>query len=334
MSNAAEQVQGSPWHAGEVAVQRSAGVAEKMAARGRVIRDHMIDQHREFYPQLPFILAGAVDAGGDAWATILTGKPGFLQAPDPGRLSITVTRDRQDPADSGMNNGDAIGLLGIELHTRRRNRLNGTVRRESPNSFDVVVAQSFGNCPQYIQLRDFEFVRDPALPTSEAPYTLNHLDSRARAMIAEADTFFVASYVDHTDGSREVDVSHRGGKPGFVRLGEDGVLTIPDFSGNRFFNTLGNLIANPKAGLLFADFDTGDLLQLSGDAEVILDSPQIIAFQGAERLWRFIPRRVVYRSRALPLRWTFQPDGWSPQALKTGSWEEAARRSAESHAGR
>jgi hypothetical protein len=105
-----------------------------------------------------------------------------------------------------------------------------------------------------------------------------------------------------------------------VRLGDDGVLTIPDFSGNRFFNTLGNLIANPRAGLLFVDFETGDLLQLSGDVEVVLDSPEIAAFRGAERLWRFSPHRILHRPDALPLRWTFQQDGWSPQSLGTGSW--------------
>jgi hypothetical protein len=318
MSEAADIA--SPWHAGEVAIQRSAGVAEKMAAVGRVLRDHMIDQHRQFYPQLPFILAGAVDEAGDAWATILAGKPGFLSAPDPGRLRIAAARDPGDPADRGLNDGDAIGLLGIELHTRRRNRLNGRVRRDSADSFEVTVEQSFGNCPQYIQLRDFAFVREPGAPVAEAPRQLGRLDARAYAMIAEADTFFVASYVDLEDGRREVDVSHRGGKPGFVRLGADGVLTIPDFSGNRFFNTLGNLSANPKAGLLFVDFETGDLLQLSGDAEIVLDSPEIATFQGAERLWRFAPRRIIYRPDALPLRWTFQQDGWSPQSLKTGFW--------------
>jgi predicted pyridoxine 5'-phosphate oxidase superfamily flavin-nucleotide-binding protein len=326
MSSAANPDLPSPWHAGEIAMQRSAGVAAKMAARGRVLRDHMIDQHREFYPQLPFILAGAVDGEGDAWATILSGKPGFLQSPDPHRLHVAATRDPTDPADGGMNDGDAIGLLGIELHTRRRNRLNGLVRRDGNESFDVTVQQSFGNCPQYIQLRQFSLVRDPAAPAGEAPRQLERLDQRARAMIAEADTFFVASYVDRDDAGREVDVSHRGGKPGFVRLGEDGVLTIPDFSGNLFFNTLGNIIANPKTGLLFVDFETGDLLQLSGDAEVILDSPEIAAFQGAERLWRFTPRRIVHRAGALPLRWRFQPDGWSPQSLKTGDWREAERR--------
>jgi hypothetical protein len=326
MSNAAELLPPSPWHAGELAMQRSAGSADKLAARGHLLlRDHLIDQHRQFYPLLPFIVAGAVDRKGDAWATILSGMPGFLQARDPYRLSIAAARDPHDPADGGMNDGDAVGLLGIELHTRRRNRLNGLVRRSRAEAFDVEVQQSFGNCPQYIQLRDFAFVRDPATPPGVAPREFDHLDDRARAMIADADTFFVASYIDDAEHGRAVDVSHRGGRPGFVRVGADGVLTIPDFSGNRFFNTLGNLIANPKAGLLFVDFETGDELQLTGDAEVILSSPEIAAIQGAERLWRFTARRILYRPGALPLRWRFRQDGWSPQSLRTGTWNHAGR---------
>jgi len=314
----------SPWHAGELAMQRSVGSAEKLATRGHLLlRDHLIDQHRQFYPLLPFIVAGAVDRQGDAWATILAGQPGFLQSRDPYSLGIAAARDPGDPADGGLNDGDAVGLLGIELHTRRRNRLNGLVRRADATSFEVLVQQSFGNCPQYIQLRDFAFVRNPATPSHTAPRELDRLDDRARAMIAGADTPFVASYVDSAARGRMVDVSHRGGRPGFVRIGADGVLTIPDFSGNRFFNTLGNLIANPKAGLLFVDFETGDLLQLTGDAAVILDSPEIAAVAGAERLWRFAPRRILYRPDALPLRWRFQPDGWSPQSLRTGTWDRA-----------
>ncbi|MEZ5833350.1 MAG: pyridoxamine 5'-phosphate oxidase family protein [Dongiaceae bacterium] len=324
MSFAAEHRAESPWHAGEIAMQRSVGIAEKMAAHGHVLRDHLIEQHRAFYPQLPFVVAGTVDAAGDAWATVLSGRPGFLVSPDPARLSIAAARDPFDPADGGMNDGDSIGLLGIDLHSRRRNRLNGSVRRTDGGGFDVLVEQSFGNCPQYIQQRDVRFVRDPALPAAEPPHQLDVLTDRARALIAEADTFFVASYVDRAETGRQVDVSHRGGRPGFVRIGDDGALTIPDFSGNRFFNTLGNLLANPKAGLLFVDFERGDVLQLTGDADVILDSPEIAAFQGAERLWRFRPRRIFHRPAALPLRWTFQPDGWSPQSLKTGNWPRAA----------
>ncbi|MGZ2385447.1 hypothetical protein ACVIDN_006871 [Rhizobium brockwellii] len=123
-----------------------------------------------------------------------------------------------------------------------------------------------------------------------------------------------------------MDVSHRGGNAGFVRIGDDGVLTIPDFDGNLFFATLGNILLNGKAGLLFVDFNTGDTLQMTGKADIVFDSPEIVAFQGAERFWTFKPTRIVRRRNALALRWAFQKDGWSPSSLMTGSWQQAADR--------
>jgi predicted pyridoxine 5'-phosphate oxidase superfamily flavin-nucleotide-binding protein len=316
----------APWHEGERTLQRSVGLVERMDDIGRrVIRSTLPEQHRAFYPLLPFIVMGTVDAGGDVWATIRAGVPGFIQSPDPRHLDIRSRRDPADPAEAGLNDGDAVGLLGIELTSRRRNRANGTVRRRDAAGFTVEVAQTFGNCPQYIQKRDVMFTRDPFKLSTDDVSRQNTLDDRARSIIKSADTFFVASY-DDEDGIRHVDVSHRGGNTGFVRVGEDGVLTIPDFSGNRFFNTLGNFLVNPKAGLVFVDFSTGDLLQMTGDTEVMLESPDIAAFEGAERLWRFTPRRVIFRPRGLPMKWSFEPGGWSPRSLETGNWADAERR--------
>ncbi len=313
-----------PWHAGEVSLQRLTGSAEQLARHGhRIFRSSLNEQHRSFYPRLPFIVLGAVDPGGDAWATVRAGTPGFLSSPDPMRLRIATLRDPGDPVENGLDNGAAIALLGIDLHTRRRNRLNGMVARDRDTSFDVVVGQAYGNCPQYIQSRDFGFSRDPATPPTAGSKRLARLDERAREMIETSDTFFVASYADLENGTRQVDVSHRGGRPGFVRVDRDDVLTVPDFTGNQFFNTLGNFLINPRAGLVFVDFDTGDLLQLTGDARVVLEDPEIATFEGAERLWRFTPRQIVHRADALPLRWTFEPDGWSPDSLRTGNWPAA-----------
>ena len=310
----------SPWHAGEQQLQAKVGVAERMEAFGRkVIRTWMPDQHREFYQQLSFMLYGAVDADGRPWASVLEGAPGFAHSPDPGHLHFASQPAADDPAQ--LRNGEPIGLLGIELHTRRRNRLNGHVGNLSAHGFDVSVDQAFGNCPQYIQLRQFQRVplTDPQTRPAEH---LKGLDDAAIALIEGADTFFVASYVD-VDGQRAVDVSHRGGQAGFVRV-EGNRLTIPDFAGNLHFNTLGNLLLNPKAGLLFIDFSTGDVLQLSGRTEIILEGPQIEAFQGAERLWTFDVEKLVRRPAALALRWRF--DGMSPTSLLTGNWAEADAR--------
>ncbi len=323
---AAADTKSSPWHAGEVALQSSVGAAERMADVGRrVIRDRLSDQHRSFYPLLPFAVFGAVDGAGDAWATLRAGAPGFLQAPDTFHLEVDLQRDASDPAEAGLDNGDAVALLGFDASTRRRNRLNGTLRRACAGRFSIEVGQSFGNCPRYIQRRSGRLIRDPRVTSPMAPYLMGRGDARVRAMIAGADTLFVASYVDDEHG-RQIDVSHRGGRPGFVRVGSSGNLTIPDFAGNRFFNTLGNMLVNPRAGLAFVDWERGDLLQMTGGAEVALDAPELAAFEGAERLWRFTPTRIVLRPDALPLRFPLMDDGWSPDLVKTGTWAEAEER--------
>ncbi|MBV7482606.1 pyridoxamine 5'-phosphate oxidase family protein [Bordetella sp. BOR01] len=313
------------WHDGEKFIQEKLGVAERMAVVGqRVVRDYMPDQHRDFYALLPFIVLGSVDRQGDAWATLLEGRPGFMSSPAPTVLDIAARPDPADPASQDMTEGAAVGLLGIDMGTRRRNRMNGFLSAAA-DGLRVDVDQSFGNCPRYIQLRDVAFDRDPGQACTGAIEELPALDAAARALIEAADTFFVASYADRADG-RQVDVSHRGGKAGFVRVAKDGTFTVPDFDGNLFFATLGNILLNGKAGLLFVDFQTGDVLQLTGDAQVVLESPEIAAFQGAERLWTFRPRRIVRRRDALALRWAFQNEGWSANSLMTGDWRQAQDR--------
>ena len=296
----------SPWHAGEKQLQARAGAAERMEVFGRrVIRDHMPEQHRLFYQQLPFILFATVDDQGRPWASIAEGQPGFVQAPQPQILQLNGQLAADDPAAAALRAGSAIGLLGIELHSRRRNRINGHVLTRTAGLLEIGVEHAFGNCPQYIQHRDVQInTVDHQVARPEAQRR-SGLDDAARTMISQADTFFVASYIEHADGSRSVDMSHRGGQAGFVRV-EGDCLTIPDFAGNLHFNTLGNLLLNPRAGLLFIDFASGDLRQVSGRTELILDGPQVKAFQGAERLWQVQVEEQVWRPAALNLRWNFQ----------------------------
>ena len=49
---------------------------------------------------------------------------------------------------------------------------------------------------------------------------------------------------------------------------DDAHLSFPDYAGNTMYMTLGNLAANPRAGLLFLDWETGDALQLTGRAAI------------------------------------------------------------------
>ena len=310
----------SPFHAGELAIQARMGIQERMDRQGRrMIREYLPEQHRQFFAQLAYIIVGTVDKSGAPWASILTGEPGFISSPNDKTLKIQATPLAGDPLAHNLEVGADIGLLGIELHTRRRNRMNGIVSTIDNDGFTVQVSQSFGNCPKYIQTREFEFVESES-NTSQQNSEIEIFGEEASNFITHADTFFIATaYQDESAGiAKGVDVSHRGGKPGFVRIDDEKTLTIPDFSGNCHFNTIGNIEINPRTGLLFIDFVNGNLLYLTGTAEIIWDKTETAIYEGAEDLIRFHLERGYLLKAVLPLRWS-EPE-YSSFLERTGSW--------------
>jgi hypothetical protein len=299
------------FHAGEQALQARLGLSERMAEIGpRVIRDHMPDQHRELFGKLPTLQLGALDAAGQPWATQLDGPPGFVTTPDARRLHIAARADAADPVLRALVPGAALGVLGLEPQTRRRNRMNGTLAsRDGQGGLLIEVRESFGNCPQYIAAR-----RPEALPAAAQPAAVQALgpglDAAALELIARSDSLFIATAAGRTPG-QGVDVSHRGGEPGFVRAVQAPqglLLELPDYPGNRFFNTLGNLLLHPRAGLLFVDREGGDLLHLAVEAELLwedaLSAAELEPWPGAERLLRLRPLGGLWRPAASRWRWS------------------------------
>jgi uncharacterized protein len=272
------------------------------ALDGAPIRDQMPDQHRTFFEGLPYLFVGALEEGGAPLATILTGTPGFVRSPDPETLVIRALPAAIDPTTPGIAVGSDIALLGIDLATRRRNRANGMVVAKDEESFTIHVEQSFGNCPKYIQRRSVE----AATRTPGRLEESHGLDAAARALISNTDTFFIASRSrsDLQEVAR-VDISHRGGLPGFVSIAADGGLIVPDYRGNRYFNTLGNLLGDPRATLLFVDFERGDLLQLQGLVTIDWAKNTGSTSRIVERSWHFQVSRSWYRPAAIPLKWQF-----------------------------
>jgi predicted pyridoxine 5'-phosphate oxidase superfamily flavin-nucleotide-binding protein len=313
----------SPFHAGELDAQRRAGVADVALTIGqRGIRRFMPDQHRAFYPQLPFFVLGGVDADGQPWATWRVGAPGFVSSPDARTLRIAGNTLPGDPLADAWQPGASLGGLGIQFDTRRRNRVNGIVQSIDGDALTVAVEQSFGNCAKYIQGRTPVFdARDDAAPLRlERSDRLSEAD---RVLFAQADTFFVASANTSAEAGavRGVDVSHRGGMPGFVRVDDDRTLTTPDFSGNRFFNTLGNLLHDARAGLLFVDFERGDLVYVAARAEIVWDGPLVASFDRAERVVRYRVLEVRRSAAVLPFRWSAVE--WAPQFVAKREREPA-----------
>ena len=310
----------SPYHAAELELQEKFGARARLDAGGRLgIREYMPDQHRLFFESQSLLLLGIRDAEGHPWASVVHGRPGFIRSPDPRLLTVDALPLPGDPALEALGVGVRIGTLGIEPASRRRNRMNGEVASISSAGFSVSVIQSYGNCPQYIQARrpHLQSVGDGTGPAaSEWASSLSNEDV---ALLARSDTFFIATAAE-TDSAMTcgADVSHRGGKPGFIRVDSPDRLTTPDFKGNYFFNTLGNLAVESRAGLLVIDFDSGDLLQLAVVARVIWSGPEVDQFVGAQRLVQFQVVRARRARAALPFRWSEAEP--ATQLARTGSW--------------
>jgi predicted pyridoxine 5'-phosphate oxidase superfamily flavin-nucleotide-binding protein len=98
-----------------------------------------------------------------------------------------------------------------------------------------------------------------------------------RAFIERAPMFFLAT----ADAAGRPDCSYKGGLPGFVRVLDERTLAIPDYDGNGMYRSWGNVLVNPRVGLLFLDFENPKRIRVNGAARVSADDPLRAEFPGA-----------------------------------------------------
>lgn len=294
----------NPFHKGELTVQARAGVAEQAKQVGRIIHPHLPNGAEGFLANLPILFQGGIDSHGHVWASALTGTPGspgfpgFITAKDPRTVHIHPNPRPDDPNTAPPPNAP-VGFLAINLATRQRFRFNGRATQHD-DTLAIHIDQAYGNCPKYIQRRAVTVHDSPSdIPPAVTRASLGEADLD---LIRRADTFFIAT----TAGDHGVDVSHRGGAPGFVRIGPDGTLSFNDYPGNNMFQTLGNLAADPRAGLLFIDFETGTTLQLTGHAQTGWSTPSPEELADTGRTTTFTALKMIHSPQAIPLRWVLK----------------------------
>ncbi len=295
----------TPYHEGELQVQERVGVLQEGAQNARVIQDSIIKGALRFISQLPMAVFGSLDQKGNMWASVFLGTPGFMQAENEKMVNFdltTLAHNLHDPFWKNIQGNHEVGMLAIELASRRRLRINGTITRESDEVLQLQVKESYPNCPKYIQRREVFTSQHGTETTSHIRAGGDVLGSEQRAIIAKADTFFVSSI--HPE--RGMDASHRGGNPGFVTLVDDYTLRIPDYPGNSMFNTLGNFTANPRAGLVFLDFESHRTLQLTGRPEILYEvAGTEEETGGTNRHWQFHIERWLEIGHASHSDWSF-----------------------------
>ena len=299
----------SVWHEGELEVQKRAGVASKAESLAGMVRDSFPDSARRFLADRQFAALGSMDSQRRTWASVVAGAPGFIQAPDATTVEIKGGWSATDPLVENISHHHDAGMLVIDFATRRRMRANGRAELVDEGTIRLRIEQAFSNCPRYIQARVPTEVMSASGPSVQRGERLS--DSQ-RAWIAKADTFFIAT----AHPEKGVDASHGGGNPGFIHVGGDRRLIIPDYNGNSLFNTLGNIQLNPRAGLVFVDFESGRTLQLTGRAAINWDREAASSFPGAERLVEFDVDEVVETQRGIRLAFKF--GSYSPHNPEAG----------------
>jgi len=280
-------------------VQARAGVQAESRRLGRGISRAIPDGAESFLEAQRMAVVAGVDDGGRVWASLVTGGPGFITAPDSRTLHLSATLPGRDPLGEALREGRWLGVLVFDPERRRRLRVNGRVAGVRPGSIEVRTEEVFGNCPKYIQARAPE--ADTERPREGLVRRGDSLDLEQRLAIERADTFFIAS----VHAGAGADASHRGGQPGFVRVLDERRLRIPDYAGNNMFQTLGNIAVDQRVGLLFVDFERGTTLQLSGRARILWEPADYADLKGANRAVEVEIDHVVEITGQGPLGWRF-----------------------------
>ncbi|MBN8731629.1 MAG: pyridoxamine 5'-phosphate oxidase family protein [Acidobacteria bacterium] len=310
----------TPFHAGELEAQRLAGETAIAQRNSAVISDAIITGALPFLKQQRMVLLGTASNDGALWASPLFGAPGFVTPEDPRTLRFDQRLIRPAEADVLWRNlrpGARAGMLAIDLATRRRLRVNGTIERVLDGEFILAVQEAYPNCPKYIQRRTLSWLDEaPAEPAPQVS-SGSDLSGEAARILDAADTLFIASA--HIE--RGVDVSHRGGNPGFLQRLNATMFRVPDYAGNSMFNTLGNLIVDPRAGVTVMDFAGNRMLRMTGAAKVEWKQPDVDGLTGGTgRFWTFNIERWQLLPLPIQARWEFlDASPYNPRPSAAGS---------------
>ena len=289
--------QAAPWHEGEIAFKERV----HMGGYDNPTTPFLAARYANWIQQYPLMAIGTVDDNDRPWCTLW----GSDQLPiaQPVAQSIMGVRTTVDASfdpvvqaiyqgkDDGEvfraeGRGRLMSGLSIHLEERARVKLAGQIiagaltANESLDDSDagvgksgelqlvVNIDQSLGNCPKYINKKHIIAHTPSPRLSSSSP----HLSQKAIDVVHQADLLFIASVHKHED----MDCNIRGGPQGFIRVlqpdDEDEPSTIvwPEYSGNNLYQTLGNLESTPQAGLVIPNFETGDVLYVTGTTETLV----------------------------------------------------------------
>ncbi|MEH6737947.1 MAG: oxidoreductase [Sulfitobacter sp.] len=318
-------------HKGELLLQTLRNTpSDLIDAIPEYINSDMPQQHADFFAGLSYLPLATPDSQGRPWVSLLV-----TASDDDPTLGITVRGGnrtdiiaqtspddpfaralKQEPASAGEER--LFAGVGVDFSNRRRNKIAGSINEASVDDtgkirLGLLSSQHLGNCPKYITVRRLAPVQRLAeLSHDSFETSTSALPADAKAVIDRASTAFLATkhiVEDNAAGTQtDMGVNHRGGACGFTRLYEERVgdrvttyLVLPDHSGNRFYQSLGNIETDPQVGLVFPDFTTGHVLYVTGEAENLLDQDAETLMPRVSLLTRIKVTGAVFVKQGLDL---------------------------------
>ncbi|EWC46433.1 hypothetical protein DRE_04376 [Drechslerella stenobrocha 248] len=321
------------FHPGEVNVQRLLHVPNQDNPTVPFLHPGVA----RFISASKLVAIGTTSPSGHPWTSLLAGAPGFAQGVGSGLLAIQTVIPAGDPiyenlgekgwgeVEDGLAKGEGmVAGLAVDLEKRLRVKFYGRsgreMRRANKRAVGLVmeVEQTLWNCPKYMNARQLDIVAaEPPEPVAESTTLSASLPQEALDLISRSDMFFVSSRNGYTD----MDTNHRGGPPGFVRVlppsdpaaDEPTTLVWPEYSGNRLYQTLGNLQVTPLAGLTFPDYNTGDILYTTGTVEILIGDAAEAVLNRSKLAIKYTVTEARYSKAALGVRFAqAEQVKWSP----------------------
>ncbi|CAD6890305.1 unnamed protein product [Tilletia caries] len=360
----------STWHPGSLIAQANLSWVDAVPPPVYIFNDGIDDHYSKFFSELEFVPLTTLDSQNRPWVSILGGNDGRRGFAGP--VGVSVRREKEDVLEAGMtmrihvpegaplnrnfdqgatSSSSAGGILrhttgqplvagvGVMLHNRRRNKLNGFVQgfehlSESEAKLTLGIDSTHGNCPKYINLRQLQSIPDPPASTLDAFEFLasKALPPSALEIIQQADVVFLGTrhtprprsdpafanqseallgYRSDGDDAR-LCCNHRGGRPGFLRTYFDEekgqtCIVLPDYSGNRFMESIGNMVTDPVAALAIPRFSFAgegrgmDVLHITGSTETLFGDAAKKEIRGLNQVTKIWVDGFSLVRNALPL---------------------------------
>jgi len=322
-----------PWNEGEEKMHRLLRVPPQDNPTSAMLTP----QAAFMFQRAPLLAFGTLDAESRPWTTLWGGEPGFSEPLGGGFIGTrTLVDGKHDPVVQALvgenekgeptqakDGGKLVAGLAIDLMTRKRVKTAGRMvagtmkdvevevevegeenRKQTQLQLVTKIEQSLGNCPKYLNQYEIR----PALLEPELVSQGSSLSEEGTALISKSDMFFLS-----TSTEDDMDVNHRGGPSGFVRIISPTTLAYPEYSGNRLYQSLGNLTLNPKIGLTFPDYDTGDVLYITGTTEILAGTDASALLPGSNLAVKITIEECRYVKTGLPFRGTKKtPSPYNP----------------------